>query len=177
MLVNPGPSYYAYKAMQILQIQNVQITRLVERIGDHYRTNIANRFIRPALLQLPLEKRNWDLIEILTERVDQVPYRGFLLDELYQEIAAAARFIALARGEIVFSLKKRIEKSGTRESEKVLQDMAVTAFGSNLRLFADLIYELYIALIDLDKKEAGIFQPLYTRMPELQEIGALLVEN
>jgi hypothetical protein len=163
--------------MQILQIQNEQIVRMVERISDHYRNNIANRFIRPILLQLPLEKQNWDLIDMLTEKIDQFRYQGFLLDELYREIIAAARFIALARREIVPTLKRRIEKNGINKSDKVLQDMAVNAFASNLHLFADLIYELYISLVNLDKEDAKGFQPLYTRMPELQDIGALLIEK
>jgi hypothetical protein len=163
--------------MQILQIRDVQIVQLVERIGEHYRSNITNRFVRPILLQLPLEKQNWDLLEVFTEKVDQFRYQGFLLDELYREIVAAARFIALVRKEIVPTLKKRIEKSGVAESDKVLQDMAVNAFGSNIQLFADLVYELYVSLVELDKKNANGVQPLYTRLPELQDINALLLKK
>ncbi|MDR0386420.1 MAG: hypothetical protein LBH57_00150 [Treponema sp.] len=150
---------------------------MIERIGDHYRSNITNRFIRPVLLQLPLEKQNWDLLEALTAKTDQFPGRGFLLDELYREIGAAARFIALARREIVPTLKKRIEKSGSGESDKVLQDMAVNAFGSNLQLFADWVYELYISLVELDKQNAKGFPPFYSRMPELQDIDTLLLKK
>ncbi|MDR1419391.1 MAG: hypothetical protein LBI86_03370 [Treponema sp.] len=163
--------------MQTLQIRDPQIVRQIERISEHYRSNIANRFIRPVLLQLPFEKQSWDLIELLTEKVGQFRYQGYLLDELYREIAAAAHFVALVRREIVPSLKKRIEKIGTVASDKVLQDMAVNAFASNLRLFADLVYELYVGLVELDKKNSHGFQPLYAKMVELQNIGALLVEE
>ena len=52
-------------------IRDAQVIRLIERIGEHYRTNISNRFIRPTLLQLPMEKQAWDLIETLTEKVEQ----------------------------------------------------------------------------------------------------------
>jgi hypothetical protein len=163
--------------MQILQIRDAHIARLIERISEHYRSNIANRFIRPILLQLPLEKQVWDYIELLTEKTNQFRYQGYLLDELYREIIAAARFIAAARQEIVPTLKKRVEKSGASISDKVLQDMAVNAFESNLHLFADLVYELYINLVELDKKNAKGYQPLYIRMPELQDMGILLVEK
>jgi hypothetical protein len=163
--------------MQTLQIRDPQIVRQIERISEHYRNNIANRFIRPVLLQLPLEKQSWDLIELLTEKVGQFRYQGYLLDELYREISAAANFVALVRREIVPSLKKRVEKTGTSTSDKVLQDMAVNAFESNLRLFADLVYELYINLVALDKKNSHGFQPLYTQITELQNIGVLLVEE
>jgi hypothetical protein len=158
-----------------MQIRDAKIVRIIERISEHYRANISNRFIRPVLLQLPLEKQVWDQIELLTERVNHFQYQGYLLDELYRETAAAARFVAEARSDIVPTLKRRIEKTRISPSDKVLQDMAVNAFESNLRLFADLINELYISLVEVDKKNAGGYRPLYTRMPELQDIGSLLV--
>ncbi|MDR0496957.1 MAG: hypothetical protein LBH42_05020, partial [Treponema sp.] len=60
-----------------MQVRDAQIIRLIERIGEHYRTNISNRFIRPTLLTLPLEKSTWDSIEMLTEKLEQFRYQGF----------------------------------------------------------------------------------------------------
>lgn len=160
-----------------MQIQDAQIARMIERLGEHYRTNIANRFIRPVLLQLPLDKQIWDQIELLTEKVNHFRYQGYLLDELYRGVAAAALFVAQARRDIVPTLRWRIEKSAPGSPGKVLQDMAVNAFESNLRLFADLIYELYISLVELDKKNSKGYQPFYMTIPELHDIGALLVEK
>jgi hypothetical protein len=158
-----------------MQIQDPQIIRLIERIGDHYRTNISNRFIRPALLQLPLENQSWDLIEVLIEKVDQFRYQGYHLDELYRQIAAAARFVALARKELVPGLRSRQDNSGVSGSDKVLRDMAVNNFASNLQLFADLLNELFIKLVDIDKQDSKGHMPLYVQLPELQEIGRQLV--
>jgi len=67
--------------MVSMQIQDATITRLIERIGEHYRTNISNRFIRPALLQLPFDNQSWDLMEDLTEKA---PTQAIHLDELYR---------------------------------------------------------------------------------------------
>jgi hypothetical protein len=161
--------------MQSLQIRDAQIMRLVERIGEHYRNNIANRFIRPVLLQLPLDKSSWDLIEILMEKLDQYRYQGFLLDDLYRQIMATAQFVALCRRELAPTLRKRIEKTRSTGADRTLQDMAVNNFNDNLRVFADLVYELYISLVELDKKNAKGYQPLYSRIPELHSIGSLLV--
>jgi hypothetical protein len=158
-----------------MQIRDAQIVRLIERIGEHYRTNISNRFIRPALLQLPLEKQAWDLIEILTEKIEQYRYQGFNLDELYRQIAAAARFVALTRRELAPSLRNRLSGSGSSGAEKVLRDMAVNNFASNLQLFADLVNELYINLVELDKVDSKGHRPLYMQMPELSDIGRMLV--
>ena len=159
-----------------MPIRDARIIRLIERIGEHYRTNISNRFIRPTLLQLPIEKQSWDLIESLTEKVEQYQYQGYHLDELYRQIAAAARFVGHARRELVPGLRHRISGgSSSSGSDRVLRDMAVNNFASNLQLFADLVNELYVGLVELDKVEAKGKRPVYMSMPELQEIGRLLV--
>ncbi|MDR1239876.1 MAG: hypothetical protein LBK27_07165 [Treponema sp.] len=157
-----------------MQIRDAQVIRLIERIGEHYRTNISNRFIRPALLQLPLEKQSWDLIEILTEKIEQYQYQGYHLDELYRQIAAAARFVALTRRELVPTLRNRLG-GGSSGPDKVLRDMAVNNFASNLQLFADLVNELYINLVELDKLDAKGRRPLYMQLPEMADIGRMLV--
>jgi hypothetical protein len=158
----------------MMQIRDAQIVRLIERIGEHYRTNISNRYIRPALLQLPLEKQSWDQIEVLTEKFEQYRYQGFHLDELYRQISAAARFVALTRRELAPTLRNRLGGGGSG-SDKVLRDMAVNNFSSNLQLFADLLNELYVNLVELDKIDSKGHKPLYMQIPELQDIGRQLV--
>ncbi|MDL2229025.1 hypothetical protein LJC14_02125 [Treponema sp. OttesenSCG-928-L16] len=157
-----------------MQVRDSEIIRLIERISEHYRTNISNRYIRPALLQLPLDKQTWDLIEVLTEKIEQFRYQGFHLDELYRQIASAARFVSVARKELVPGLRNRLGGSPA-SSDRVLRDMAVNNFGSNLQLFADLLNELYVKLVELDKKESKGHLPVYAQIPELQEIGRQLV--
>ena len=155
-------------------VRDAHIIRLIERIGEHYKTNISNRFIRPALLQLPLEKQCWDLIEILTEKLEQYRYQGFHLDELYRQLIACARFVSVTRRELVPSLRNRLSGSGSN-ADRVLRDMAVNNFGSNLQLFADLVNELYVSLVVIDKATAKGRRPLYMAIPELQDIGRMLV--
>jgi hypothetical protein len=53
--------------------------------------------------------------------------------------------------------------------------MAVNNFGSNLQLFADLVNELYVGLVELDKTDSKGHMPLYLQMPELGDIGRQLV--
>jgi hypothetical protein len=156
-----------------MKIQDASITRLMERIGEHYRSNIASRFIRPSLLQLPFDNQSWDLIEDLTERQDP----GIHLEELYRQIIAAANFVSLVRRDLLPGLRNRIAKEEASGSDRVLRDMAVNNFGSNLQVFADLIHELYMKLVEVDKTEARGRIPLYAKMPELNNIGAFLVEG
>lgn len=155
------------------RIKDAQIVRLIEQIGEHYRTNISNRFLRPVLLQLQVDKSTWDQIEVLTEKMELYRYQGFHLDELYRQIAACARFIEVARNKSNIRLKMASVPIG---SDKILRDMAVSNFASNLQVFADLLNELYVNLVEKDKADAGEHrQPVYTQIGELYNIGRLLV--
>lgn len=155
-------------------ITDPHVIRLIERIGEHYCTNISNRFVRPVLLQLPLEKHLWDAIEILTKEMEQYQYQGFDLQELYRQVSACARFVYLTRRDILPTLRSRVTAppSGV---DKVFSDMAVHNFGSNLKVFADLVNELYLRLVELDKRQAGGHRPLYLTIPELADVGRFLV--
>jgi hypothetical protein len=156
-------------------IRDAHIVRLIEQISEHYRTNIYNQYIRPALLQLSLDKATWDLIDVLTEKVEQFRYQGFHLDELYRQIAACARFISVVRRDLVPGLRNRTSIPAVTGSNKVLRDMAINNFASNLQVFADLINELYVKLVEMDKLDVKGHMPLYVRMPELKDMGRQLI--
>lgn len=159
-----------------MQIRDPEIIRLIEQIGDHFKSNIANRHIRPALLHLPLDNQSWDLIETLTEKSEQYRYQGFHLDELYHQIAAVARFIALARKELLPSLRNRLNVTGRlSDADKVLRELAVNNFPSNLKILADMVNELYVKLVEIDKNASAGGTPLYAQMPELKDLGRQLV--
>jgi len=154
-----------------MQIQDASVGRLIERIGEHYRSNISNRFIRPILLQLAFDNQSWDLMEDLTEKP---PNPTIHLDEIYRQIAAAARFVAVLRRELP-DLRSRVNRMDHSSSDRVLRDMAVNNFGANLQVFSDLVNELYVKLVELDKAQGKKQAPVYTQMPELVNVGRLLV--
>jgi hypothetical protein len=154
-----------------MQVSDSGITRLIERIGEHYRGNISNRFIRPALLQLPFDNQSWDLMEDLTEKP---PAQAAHLDELYREIVAAAHFVSVVRREMS-AIRNRVFRSNPSSPDRVLREMAVNNFASNLQVFADLVNELFVKLVEIDKAAAKGHMPLHVRMPELGNIGRLLV--
>jgi hypothetical protein len=158
-----------------MQIQEPRIIRLIEQISEHYRSNIANRFIRPALLQLPIENQEWSLIEVFLERGDQFRYQGYELDELYHQLAAAANLVSLARTNLASSQRNHQGIDIVKGSDRVLRDMAMNNFSSNLRVLADLLNELFVLLVDADKAAARGRKPLYAQMPELNDIGRKLI--
>jgi hypothetical protein len=157
-----------------MQIQDPQIIRLIEQLGDHYRSNISNRFLRPILLQLPLDSQEWSLIEILMERGDQFRYQGYQLDDLYHQLAAASNLVYFARSNLASGIQYKQDRM-TAGPDKVLQAMAVNNFASNLRILADLLNELFLKLADADKILSNGRKPLYAKMPELADIGMRLI--
>ena len=158
-----------------MQIKDSEIGRLTERLGDHYRANISNRYIRPSLLQLPLENQAWDLLEGLTEKSEQFQYQGVHLDHLYRQLAAAARFVQVARAGFATTLRLRSGASRSGDNDRVLRDMAINNLPSNLQVFADMLNELYVKLVEIDKQESAGKVPLYMQLPELKDIGRQLV--
>jgi hypothetical protein len=158
-----------------MQIQDARIIRLIERIGEHYRSNIANRFIRPALLQLQIDNQAWNLIEILMERGDQFRYQGYELDELYRQIAAAADLVFQDRTNLIPGIRNRQSIGAMTGPDKVLRDMAVNNFASNLQVLADLLNELFMLLVEADKVQARGRKPLYAQMPEVADLGQRLI--
>ena len=155
------------------RVKDAQAIRLIEQIGEHYRTNISNRFLRPVLLTLPIDKSTWDQIELLTEKMELFRYQGFHLDELYRQIAACARFVEIARSHMIPSLRSKIGAAPSGP-DKILREMAASNFGSNLKVFADLLNELYVSLVEMDK-EHNSKKPVYSQLPELSNLGRLLV--
>jgi len=155
------------------RIKDAHILRLIEQIGVHYRTNISNRFLRPIILQMQIDKSTWDQIELLTEKTELFIYNGVHIDDLYKQIAACARFVELARNSVVPSLRTKLNAIPGGH-DKTLRDMAANNFVSNLKVFADLLHELYMNIVELDKAHCGKGKPVYTQISELHSLGYFL---
>lgn len=162
-----------------MMLKNPEIFAIIERIGEHYRANISNRFTRRALSTMTLDPGSWTLIETLTERFEDYRYQGYHLDELYTQILALARFTYQARKQIAPNLRF-LAGTGSpdrvSESDRIFKDMAVNNFGSNLKILADQLNELFVKVAEIDRESAGTKPPVHTRIPELKDIGRYLVE-
>ncbi len=165
-----------------MAIKEPDIYKIVERIGDHYKNNISNRFMRKALLSLELPQAEWDRLDGLTSKSDYYKAQGFTFDDLYEMIIAAAHFIFQARQKILPNIKSMVSASsvlsksgGVSEQDKVLRDMAAKNFPVNLQILTDMINELYMKTVAMDKQAHEKKTPIYERIPELKELGRYLV--
>ena len=164
-----------------MQTKDDEIMDLIDTIGQHYRTNLGNRYVRHAFTILPLDTRQWGLIESVTEKAEYHRYQGYHLDELYDRILALAQFVYHARRELQPQLRARLSTYSTGPSpqgtDKVLRDMAVNNFGSNLAILADLANKLYARAVEIDVASARGGRPIYQTIIELEKLGTYLVPN
>jgi hypothetical protein len=155
--------------MEIKAIRDPAVISLAERIAEHYQGNIASRFIRPVLMQVGLEKPVWDLIDSLSTKPER--YQDFMMDELYREIGAMARFVSIVRRDLLPNLKSRIGTGGAAGQEKIIRDMAVATFPSNITVLADFVNQLFDVVVKIDKADIrNGRKPLCSQMPELADV-------
>jgi hypothetical protein len=154
------------------------IAEIVMRIGRHYNENIATRFLRPLFAQI---LSNIDLsrhIVDLTEHSEDFVLQGFLLDDLYYDIIALARFIYLVRRDVLPNINS-ITEANTKmaTADKVYRNMAFSNLGPNLDLLSSMTLELYRAALQYDKKTAGRGKTVASRIAELPDIERFLANT
>jgi hypothetical protein len=165
-----------------MQVKDGELLKIVERLGHHYRSNINNRVMRKALLKMDLDDATWERIERLTEITELQRSEGYTFHELYEQVLAMALFVNYAHHRVLPNLRgfmsdgrpARGPKSAEGPNDKVLRDMAMNNFSSNLGILAEIVNDLYLRTIELDKQHNGNDVPIYAKMPELKQLGQLL---
>jgi hypothetical protein len=171
-----------------VSIKDPDVFKIVERISDHYQKNIANRFVRKALMVLDLQPSEWERLEGLTEGLEYHRAQGYQFDEIYEMILAAGHFLYEARQKVLPNLRGMVSAttggdtlSGRKlpagDPERVLRGMALQNFPVNLGILNDLVNELYVKTTELDRAAAGKRRPVFERIPELKELGRYLVSS
>jgi hypothetical protein len=162
-----------------MQTKDKEILELIEAIGEHYRTNLGNRFIRNEFSILPIDAHVWALIESVTEKSQYYSLQGYHLDELYDRILALAQFVYHARRELQPQLRARLtarsKGPGPGGNERILRDMAVNNFAPNLAILADMVNKLYTRAVEVDMETHRHGIPVYKNYRGLDQIGAYLV--
>ena len=163
-------------------VRNEEIFKIVEKICDHYHKNLNNRYVRKALLLMKVPRGTWDAIARLTEKTDFYKIQGYPYKELYEQIYAAATFVHHAKVEVTPRLRALLSEGtntvfsrGKPEEDRILLDMAINNFPANLGVFSDLVNKLYVSAVEQDKADHPDVRPVFERMPELKELGRLLI--
>ena len=157
--------------------KDAELEKLIDRIGEHYRGNIYSPFLRDSLRRLQLSSGDWDKINCLVEVPEYIRLQGYPLLELYEQILAMARFVKKARIEVLPGVAAAVGGSQRNDPQSVLRNMAMKNLGSNLRVLADLLNEVYVSAVEIDRQANPKGRKDYERLPELGEMGNLLVDR
>ena len=147
---------------------------IIEKIANHYDKNICNQYIRPELRNINLPRGDWELIDELTAMPDHRKQQGYLFRELYERIMAMARFVNLTKTDISPRLKSIFSGRVSTRQDDIYRTMAVNNLDSNLGILSDMIHELYMKTVEIDKQSHTVKDPVYKRVSELSELGNLL---
>jgi len=159
-------------------IRDENIFKIVEKLSNHYRNNLYNRYVRKALMIMNLSHATWSLIEDLTEKIHYYKTQGYQFAELYEQIIAAKSLINQAKIEVVPNLKTILaggydtvlqKKKKEDENDKIIREMAIHNFPANLDIFDQLVQKLFNETAKLDRSANKI--PVYTTIPELKQFG------
>lgn len=159
-----------------MPVKDPELMAIVERLGDHYRRNIDNRFVRDALMRLMLERGDREHINVITELPEYLKLQGFDYMDLYDKIVALAKFFRQAQKEVLPSINATSSRAMSGSQEQILRSMALSNYGANLNILGDMINELYVKTVECDKRD-NARDPVYAHVPELKNVGSLLVDR
>ena len=158
-----------------MPLKESDIIAIIEKIGEHYRKNIDNRFVRDSLVRLSLERGDRDHINTIAELPEYIRLQGFEYFDLYEKILAFARFVKQVQSEVLPAISSS-SRTISGSQEEILKGMALSTYGSNVSILADMINELYVKTVEFDKRDNGE-DPVYKHIGELQNIGNLLIDR
>lgn len=169
-----------------MTVRDSDLFRLIESIGEHYKNNINNRFLRKALMSLDLDKGVWERVEGITGISDLEKAQGIRYQDLYESVLALAVFVQKIRRDVIPNLRHLVgdspegvfSRSGpSGPGEKILVTMAVSNFPVNVKILADQVNELYLKTVELDKSDHPQTGQIFKKIPELARIGQLLIDE
>lgn len=156
-------------------IKENHIFDLIEKIINHFRQNINNHYLHKVLLTMSVQGAVWSSLEKLEDKYAFFKAQGYTFKDLYETIYSAALFIHHMKTELKPQIRPLVTRLVNSEgaNSRVVQTMLINNFPSNVAVYSDMINELYLNVVELDKKRNGN-HAIYKKHPELQEIGGYL---
>lgn len=155
-----------------MKFKDKSIHDLIEKLKDQYQLFVHNQFINYYLLDSDIPKNDWLDVEDLIESNKYYEAEGHDLNKLYDQILSFSSFLTKIKEEILPRIQNeaalRIKKMSI--DNKILYEMTVDNLPKNLKIFYDIIIELFINAKKVDKRINGEENMLYIKLPYRQEI-------
>ena len=125
----------------------------LDGIADHLTNNLRNRFLRQALQTMQLTSQEWSLVDSVSEKAEYFKVQGYHFDELYDRVHALGRFVNLAKRQLRPKLRSLLHESSQAGRDRVIREMTINNFSSNIDVLADLIMDLFVHALRIDERE------------------------
>lgn len=160
----------------MIPIKEQEILEQMDKIITHFQQNLNTSHLKKILMKADIPGYMWETLDRLDEKSAYRKLQGYSFDELYEIVLAAATLIFHVKKEIQPNLKTYLT-AGSNPQDRVIQQMIINNFGSNLSIFNDMINEFYMKVVQLDKQMSRGGVPEFEKIPELKNIGQYLVDS
>jgi hypothetical protein len=155
-----------------MKFKDKKIQDIIDRLKIHYQLFINNQFIKYYLYDSNIPKNDWLDIEDLIDANKYYDAEGYDLRKLYDQLLTFSSFLLKIKNEILPRIKSeaafRIRKMS--QNNKILYEMTLDNLPENLKIFHDILIELFINVKKADRKLNGENNMLYPKLPYMREI-------
>lgn len=141
-----------------MRIPDGGIRNELEAIQEHFSRNLYHQALRRVLSILDLNRESWQRILTVVDGNLSVLSDGSTasLPDVYETIIAFAAFSRCVRRQICGNLRDLLGRPETlNREEKMLRDITLGNFESNLEALNTRVINLYWTTVRLDKKQNG----------------------
>lgn len=145
---------------------------IIEKLKNQYQLFTGNQFINYYLNESNIPKNDWMDIEDLMNSNRYFEAEGYDLEKLYEQIRTFSLFLTKIKKEILLKMTQDSERRMAQLSSdnRVLYKMTVDNTPGNLKIFYDIIIELYLNLKKIDQKLNGEENMIFARLPFASDI-------
>jgi hypothetical protein len=155
-----------------MNFKDKDVHDVIERFKKQYQLFVHNQFINYYLLNSDIPKNDWLDIEDLVGSNKYFEAEGYELRKFYDQIYTFCNFLEKIKNEILPRIQGeaaiRIRRMST--DTKILFEMTVDNLPSNLKMFYDILIDLYINIKRVDRKLSTDNNMLYLRFPYIEGI-------
>jgi len=155
-----------------MKFKDKKIRDIIDRLKIHYQLFISNQFIKYYLYDSNIPQNDLLDIEDLISANEYYEAEGYDLRKLYDQILTFSSFLLKIKNEILPRIKSeaafRIRKMS--QNNKILYEMTLDNLPENLKIFHDILLELFINVKKADRKLNGENNMLYPKLPYMREI-------
>jgi len=159
-----------------MNFKDKTIHDIIEKLRGQYQLFTGNQFINYYLNESNIPKNDWIDIEDLINSNRYFEAEGYELEKLYEQIHTFSTFLEKITKEILPKISRDSERRMAQLSadNRVLYKMTIDNTPGNLKIFYDIIIELYLNLKKIDQKFNGEDDMIIARLPFAAKIEKTL---